>query len=80
MPRPTARETKSNFISEPLITHTYPLSQIEAAYGLFENKRDGAPWSVNFSYSNSELLVNRYHLWYNKIITDKVVILWKQKT
>ena len=25
----------------PLITHTYPLSQIEAAYDLFENRRDG---------------------------------------
>lgn len=25
----------------PLITHTYPLSQIEEAYELFENKRDG---------------------------------------
>ena len=27
--------------TEPLITHTYPLSKIEAAYDLFENKRDG---------------------------------------
>lgn len=25
----------------PLITHTYPLSRIEEAYELFENKRDG---------------------------------------
>ena len=25
----------------PLITHTYPLKDIEAAYGLFENRRDG---------------------------------------
>lgn len=25
----------------PLITHTYPLSEIEAAYDLFENRRDG---------------------------------------
>lgn len=25
----------------PLITHTYPLEQIEEAYELFENKRDG---------------------------------------
>ncbi len=25
----------------PLITHTYPLSQIEEAYDLFENRRDG---------------------------------------
>lgn len=27
--------------TEPLITHTYPLAQIEAAYELFEGKRDG---------------------------------------
>ena len=27
--------------TEPLITHTYPLSKIEEAYALFENKRDG---------------------------------------
>lgn len=26
---------------EPLITHTYPLTQIEEAYDLFENRRDG---------------------------------------
>ena len=25
----------------PLITHTYPLSRIEDAYELFENKKDG---------------------------------------
>lgn len=27
--------------TEPLITHTYPLSRIEEAYELFENKRNG---------------------------------------
>ena len=27
--------------TEPLITHTYPLSKIDEAYELFENKRDG---------------------------------------
>lgn len=27
--------------TEPLITHTYPLSEIDKAYELFENKRDG---------------------------------------
>ena len=27
--------------TEPLITHTYPLSRIQEAYDLFENKRDG---------------------------------------
>jgi len=27
--------------TEPLITHTYPLSRIEEAYELFENRRDG---------------------------------------
>ncbi len=27
--------------TEPLITHTYPLTQIHEAYDLFENKRDG---------------------------------------
>ncbi|MBQ6823423.1 MAG: zinc-binding dehydrogenase, partial [Clostridia bacterium] len=27
--------------TEPLITHTYPLSRIDQAYELFENKRDG---------------------------------------
>ena len=27
--------------TEPLITHTYPLSKIEEAYDLFENKRNG---------------------------------------
>ena len=25
----------------PLITHTYPLSRIQEAYDLFENRRDG---------------------------------------
>ena len=29
------------FYTEPLITHAYPLSKIEEAYDLFENKRDG---------------------------------------
>ena len=27
--------------TEPLITHTYPLSKIDEAYELFEGKRDG---------------------------------------
>ena len=27
--------------TEPLITHTYPLSRIDEAYELFENKRNG---------------------------------------
>ena len=27
--------------TKPLITHTYPLSKIDEAYELFENKRDG---------------------------------------
>ena len=27
--------------TEPLITHTYPLSKINEAYELFEDKRDG---------------------------------------
>lgn len=27
--------------TEPLITHTYPLSRIAQGYELFENKRDG---------------------------------------
>ena len=27
--------------TEPLITHTYPLSKIDEAYELFETKRDG---------------------------------------
>ena len=27
--------------AEPLITRTYPLSKIDEAYELFENKRDG---------------------------------------
>lgn len=27
--------------TEPLITHTYPLSKIAEAYDLFENKKDG---------------------------------------
>ena len=27
--------------TEPLITHTYPLSKIYEAYDLFENKKDG---------------------------------------
>ncbi|MDO5589629.1 MAG: alcohol dehydrogenase [Lachnospiraceae bacterium] len=33
------KEGKIN--TEPLITHTYPLAQIEKAYDLFENKKDG---------------------------------------
>ena len=28
-------------MTEPLITHTYPLAKIDEAYELFENKRDG---------------------------------------
>ena len=27
--------------TEPLITHTYPLSRIAEAYALFENRQDG---------------------------------------
>ena len=32
---------EGNLDTEPLITHTYPLSKIDEAYDLFENKRDG---------------------------------------
>ena len=32
---------KNKLDTEPLITHTYPLSKIDEAYELFENKRDG---------------------------------------
>ena len=32
---------KGKLDTEPLITHIYPLSRIEEAYELFENKRDG---------------------------------------
>ena len=32
---------KGKIDTEPLITHTYPLSRIQEAYDLFENKRDG---------------------------------------
>ena len=32
---------KMTLETEPLITHTYPLSKIDEAYELFENKRDG---------------------------------------
>ena len=28
-------------MTELIITHTYPLSKIDEAYELFENKRDG---------------------------------------
>ena len=28
-------------LTDPLITHTYPLAKIDEAYELFENKRDG---------------------------------------
>jgi hypothetical protein len=31
---------EGNLDTEPLITHTYPLSRIEEAYELFENRRD----------------------------------------
>ena len=37
----------------PLITHTFPLSQIEEAYDLFENKRDGVI-KVAIRISNDE--------------------------
>lgn len=33
--------SNGNLNTEPLITHTYPLDQIEKAYEVFENKRDG---------------------------------------
>ena len=36
-----ARTDRSPLDTEPLITHTYPLSKIDEAYELFENKRDG---------------------------------------
>ena len=32
---------QGNLDTTPLITHTYPLRDIEAAYTLFEEKRDG---------------------------------------
>ena len=32
---------KGKIDTEPLITHTYPLSKIAEAYDLFENKKDG---------------------------------------
>ena len=32
---------ESKLDTEPLITHIYPLSKIDEAYELFENKRDG---------------------------------------
>ena len=32
---------KNKLDTEPLITHIYPLSKIDKAYELFENKRDG---------------------------------------
>lgn len=36
----------------PLITHTYPLSKIEEAYDLFENKKDGViKVAINLSYN-----------------------------
>ena len=36
----------------PLITHTYPLSKIEEAYDLFENKRDGViKVAIDLSYN-----------------------------
>lgn len=33
--------SQSKLDTEPLITHTYPLKEIAAAYDLFENRRDG---------------------------------------
>ena len=38
-PRASSREGKLD--TTPLITHTYPLRDIAAAYELFENRRDG---------------------------------------
>ncbi|MBR2971046.1 MAG: hypothetical protein IKC48_04560 [Clostridia bacterium] len=32
---------EGKLVTEPLITHTYPLSKIDEADELFENKRDG---------------------------------------
>ena len=32
---------KGKLDTEPLITHIYPLTKIDEAYELFENKRDG---------------------------------------
>ncbi|SHE70774.1 hypothetical protein SAMN05444349_10563 [Bacteroides faecichinchillae] len=32
---------KGNINTTPLITHRFPLSEIEAAYHMFENKLDG---------------------------------------
>ena len=37
----TINEFEGKLDTEPLITHTYPLSQIDEAYELFENKCDG---------------------------------------
>ena len=34
-------DIRNKLDTEPLITHTYPLSKIDEAYELFENKRDG---------------------------------------
>ena len=35
------RSSDAGLDMTPLITHTYPLKDIEAAYRLFEEKRDG---------------------------------------
>ena len=35
------RVSQGKLDTEPLITHTYPLKEIAAAYDLFENRRDG---------------------------------------
>ena len=35
------RISQGKLDTEPLITHTYPLTEIAAAYDLFENRRDG---------------------------------------
>ena len=35
------RQAEGRLDTTPLITHTYPLRDIAAAYELFENRRDG---------------------------------------
>ena len=42
----------------PLITHTYPLEQIEEAYDLFENRRDHVI-KVALKHKNSSFYVDR---------------------
>lgn len=45
---------------KPLVTHRFPLDEIEAAYGLFANQRDGVPEGRDRAVEGRSLEIARF--------------------